>query len=389
MFKRSGSLVIVAACLTSLAALRAQEAPRYAGATKTGFLLPNGWVVSPVGEQVPVADLPLNILPLPDSRHVLVATSGYNAHELSLIDLEKKAVVDRQAVRESWFGLAASPRFDRIWWSGGGGNIVHRFELDGPKLARKGTDPRGGEPEESEGSIDGLGDPAALVHELPEGGRRDRLGTVADGVFWVVVNLEDQGVGAGGDSGPGHRDDELRFAGAVRRIDDDRQVTLVVKIGHRGQRQGEPGVVLVGADAPLAEHDAGIAPVEDVLGGKQELLQGRAHPALQQCRFTRVAHGLEQLVVLHVAGTDLEHVGVLGDHGDMLRSHDLGDNRQSGFGPRGGQHLQPQLLVALKAVGAGPGLERAAPQTGRAEILELRGPGPRSALRSPPNRGQQ
>ena len=92
---------------------------------------------------MPVADLPLNILPLPDSRHVLVATSGYNAHELSLIDLGKRAVVDRQAVRESWFGLAASPRFDRIWWSGGGGNIVHRFELDGPKLTRKGTDPRG------------------------------------------------------------------------------------------------------------------------------------------------------------------------------------------------------------------------------------------------------
>jgi DNA-binding beta-propeller fold protein YncE len=143
MFKRSESLVIVAACLTSLAAFKAQEAPRYAGATKAGFLLPNGWVVSPVGEQVPVADLPLNILPLPDSRHVLVATSGYNAHELSLIDLEKKAVVDRQAVRESCFGLAASPRFDRIWWSGGGGNVVHRFELDGPKLTRKGTDPKG------------------------------------------------------------------------------------------------------------------------------------------------------------------------------------------------------------------------------------------------------
>src|SRR5271157_6033030 len=116
MLKRSVSLVIVAVCLTSLAAFRAQEAPRYAGATKTGFLLPNGWVVSPVGEQVPVADLPLNILPLPDSRHVLVATSGYNAHELSLIDLGKRAVVDRQAVRESWFGLTASPRFDRIWW---------------------------------------------------------------------------------------------------------------------------------------------------------------------------------------------------------------------------------------------------------------------------------
>ncbi len=143
MSKRSRLLVMVAACLTPLAALTAQEAPRYAGATKTGFLLPNGWVVSPVGEQVAVADLPLNILPLPDSRHVLVATSGYNAHELSLIDLEKKAVVARQVVHESWFGLAASPRFDRIWWSGGGGNVVHSYELNGLKLTPKGTDPRG------------------------------------------------------------------------------------------------------------------------------------------------------------------------------------------------------------------------------------------------------
>ena len=67
-------------------------------------------MVSPVGDQVPVADLPLNILPLPDRRHILVATSGYNAHELSLIDLEKKAAVDRQAVHESRFGLAASTR---------------------------------------------------------------------------------------------------------------------------------------------------------------------------------------------------------------------------------------------------------------------------------------
>src|SRR5271157_2209702 len=113
MSKRSESLVIVAVCLTSLAALRAQEAPRYAGATKTGFLLPNGWMVSPVGEQVPITDLPLNIVPLPDSRHVLVATSGFNAHELALIDLEKKAVVDRQTVPESWFGLVTSPKFDR------------------------------------------------------------------------------------------------------------------------------------------------------------------------------------------------------------------------------------------------------------------------------------
>ena len=34
-------------------------------------------------------------------------------------------------------------------------------------------------------------------------------GAVADGVFWIVVNLKDQGVGAGGDGGPGHRDESF------------------------------------------------------------------------------------------------------------------------------------------------------------------------------------
>ncbi len=59
----------------------------------------------------------------------------------------------------------------------------------------------------------------------------------------------------------------------------------------------------------------------------------------------------------------------------MLWSHDFGNNRQSGFASGSGQHLQPQLFVALKAIGAGPGLERPAPQAGRAQFLELAGQG--------------
>ena len=127
---------------TARSSARAQEAPSYAGPTEKGFLLPNGWTLKPAGEHIPQADLPLNIIPLADNRHVLVATSGYNAHELSLIDLDQKKVVDRQAVRQSWFGLAVSPRGRPDLVVGGRRQRVHAFHLaDGHLTRRDGTEP--------------------------------------------------------------------------------------------------------------------------------------------------------------------------------------------------------------------------------------------------------
>jgi YVTN family beta-propeller protein len=116
--------------------LWSQEKPRLPGPSEQGFLLPNGWTVSPVGQQVILSDLPLNILPLADGKHALVATSGYNQHELSLVDLTAAKVVDRQTVRQSWFGLALAPAGDKVWWSGGGANMLHTFGLGDHKLSR-------------------------------------------------------------------------------------------------------------------------------------------------------------------------------------------------------------------------------------------------------------
>src|SRR5262249_35553202 len=44
----------------------------------------------------------------------------------------------------SWFGLALSPEQDRVWWAGGGANLVHTFDLNEQKLKRTskpGVDP--------------------------------------------------------------------------------------------------------------------------------------------------------------------------------------------------------------------------------------------------------
>jgi YVTN family beta-propeller protein len=113
-----------------------KETPRYAGPTADGFLLPNGWTLSPAGEQVTLTDLPLNIVPLADGRHALAASSGYNAHNLAVVDVAEKKVVATETVRQSWFGLAVDEAGGRVWWSGGGGNRLHTFTLDGKALAR-------------------------------------------------------------------------------------------------------------------------------------------------------------------------------------------------------------------------------------------------------------
>jgi YVTN family beta-propeller protein len=107
-----------------------EDKPQRPGQTIEGFLLPNGWTVSPAGNQVPLTDLPLNIVPTSDSHYALVATSGFNRHTLSLIDLRSARPVSSQMADQSWFGLAVSSSQDRIWWSGGGAATLHSFDLN-------------------------------------------------------------------------------------------------------------------------------------------------------------------------------------------------------------------------------------------------------------------
>jgi YVTN family beta-propeller protein len=115
--------------------------PATAGKTERGFLLPNGWLLTPAGRHIVLTDLPLNIVPLSDNRRVLVATSGYNKHELSLIDLAQNRIVSRQSIPESWFGLAINRSEDRLWWSGGGRGRLYSYRIEGDALRPQDFEP--------------------------------------------------------------------------------------------------------------------------------------------------------------------------------------------------------------------------------------------------------
>src|SRR5262249_37269595 len=115
--------------------------PQTAGPSDKGFVLPNGWVLTPVGKHVELTDLPLNIVPLSDNRRVLVGTDGYNRHLLSLIDLKEEKELAKESVGESWFGLVKSAKEDTAWWAGGGSNRIFQFTVGADSLTRQTFDP--------------------------------------------------------------------------------------------------------------------------------------------------------------------------------------------------------------------------------------------------------
>src|SRR5262245_60545859 len=128
----------LAVALAFVAAAPAADPPKptFAGPTETGFLLPNGWHLTPAGRHVEITDLPLNIHPLKDGKHALVTTNGYNRHEVSLVDLKDAKVVAKEWEPQSWFGLAVNKAEDKLWWSGGGGGQLHTFDLKDGKFTR-------------------------------------------------------------------------------------------------------------------------------------------------------------------------------------------------------------------------------------------------------------
>lgn len=106
-----------------------QVKPAFAGPTDSGFLLPNGWHLTPVGKHIESSDMVLNIRPLADNRHAIATTNGFNEHKLMLLDLVDQKIVAEEKSLQSWFGLAMDAAESKVWWSGGGAGYLHQFEL--------------------------------------------------------------------------------------------------------------------------------------------------------------------------------------------------------------------------------------------------------------------
>ena len=139
--RRSASLLLCF-CLLCPATLtsfgQAKPKPQLPGKTAAGVLLPNGWTLTPEGKQIPVSDLPMNMILSNDGRYLLVTTNGNGDQTVEIIDLTAGQSVQTIKVAKSWLGIALSPDGKRLFVSGGDDNEILLFDFAAGKAAAAG-----------------------------------------------------------------------------------------------------------------------------------------------------------------------------------------------------------------------------------------------------------
>jgi DNA-binding beta-propeller fold protein YncE len=119
--------LLAACCLVS--ATQAQETKE--DLIKKKVLLPNGWTLTPVGNNLQLGDLPLNIAVSSSRRLLAVTNNGQSTQTLQLIDAAKEVLLDSVIIPKSWLGLKFSDDDKYLYASGGNDNFILKYKVNG------------------------------------------------------------------------------------------------------------------------------------------------------------------------------------------------------------------------------------------------------------------
>ncbi|MFN5311980.1 MAG: beta-propeller fold lactonase family protein [Bacteroidota bacterium] len=102
-------------------------------------VLPNNWKLSPIGNQLPLQDLPLNIVVSPNKKFAAITNNGQSTEGIHLIDIAKQTVLDYVTTPKSWYGLSFSADNQYLYASGGNDNWIMKYKIEANKLKQVDT----------------------------------------------------------------------------------------------------------------------------------------------------------------------------------------------------------------------------------------------------------
>ena len=123
-WRRGVALAIAIPFLTNISArpgspARPAELP--GGRPDGSVLLPNGWSLHPVGDQITLGDFPVNIALHPNGRYAAILHAGYGQHEVRVVDLQQRRVISRAPLELTFYGITFSADGRRLFCSGAAG----------------------------------------------------------------------------------------------------------------------------------------------------------------------------------------------------------------------------------------------------------------------------
>jgi YVTN family beta-propeller protein len=101
--------------------------------------LPNGWSLTPVGKNLPLGDLPLNIAVSKTHRYAAVTNNGQSTQTIQLLDAKNDQELDKVIISRAWGGLVFSADEQFLYVSGGDNNWILRYSIINNKLITSDT----------------------------------------------------------------------------------------------------------------------------------------------------------------------------------------------------------------------------------------------------------
>jgi YVTN family beta-propeller protein len=100
--------------------------------------LSNGWSLTPIGKNLKLQDLPLNLVVSPSKKYLAVTNNGQSTQSITLIDAATETVLDDEIIEKSWLGLAFSPDEKYIYASAGNDNKINIYKIENNQLQKDG-----------------------------------------------------------------------------------------------------------------------------------------------------------------------------------------------------------------------------------------------------------